>query len=164
MAIDIKLRQKLKSTLRHFVRKKCWDVAAGGPYVGSMFSLHCGRRVPYPAPSTLKGKVPRFEGEYILFVGEAAWRIERGSKILFSSENRGEDMTNGLARLVGKIVRSAKVCNTSYDLRIEFSSNYALSIFCSQTDDRNGCNNYSVHDMDEVLVIGAKSMLSLEKR
>lgn len=156
---------RLKAGLRNLLAKRCWE-CAGGPTTGSRVSLHFGKKMPFLAPPNLPGKIPEYEGEFIIFVEGATWRLDDQRRVICGSEDSkwplNEMMTN-LRRLVGTTVSAVKLQNPVHDLTIEFSKRFVLRVFCSQTNEQNALNNYSIHLPSGAFIIGPRSVLSHEK-
>lgn len=132
-----------------------------------MVSVHFGKKVPYRVPPGLKGDVPEQEGEFILFIQDAAWRLDGIGNVICGSEDfklEGSRMLEGLRSLVGRRVAAAKITTPAEDLEVFFVGKYVLRVFCSQTSRKENCNNYSFHAHDRVFVVEAGSTVSCEAR
>lgn len=155
-----------KTTIKKIIRRRCWEIAAGKT-TGSMISFHFGGKLPYKAPPGLKGNVAKFEGEFILFLQDAAWRIDKNEKVVCSSEglsliNNNRSGYQALRALVGKRVLNVNVRNAGWDLKIGFSGGYLLQVLSIQTDEV--MTNYSFHTPKEVIVVGPRGVVRREQR
>jgi hypothetical protein len=121
--------------LKQALGKKCWYVTVGGCTL-PQFKLELGNKVRRKKPirnSALARQVREFEGEISLFI-RCWWRLEHGSSVVVSSIDREKAIVKGLERLVGERIKAIKVNEPAWDLLLEFSNDWHLRVFGSQTE------------------------------
>lgn len=152
--------RQLKHALNGLVGTTCWGVAAGG-CTGSRFNLDFGEKRKLPVESKnvrLPLIVRKYQGEFGLQVGCAAWRLDTRRKSITSSTDLCSPdgpLVAGLERLRGCVVTSVQLSEPGLDVTIEFDRKYWLRIFCDQFD--SDCDNYTVSR--EQLYIGVEGRL-----
>jgi len=154
--------------LRKLQGSECWGVVAGEG-AGSHVTLDLGLKIERARPlrnPKLPEALRHFKGEFGVFIRNCAWRLD-ADKIVCSwktpNDNEGA-MVCGLQSLVGQRVVAATATLPAYDLVIEFSGASKLHLFCDCFDsDRDG-DNYSFHSANQVFVVGAGGVLTLESR
>jgi len=73
-------------------------------------------------------------------------------------------MVAGLHSLVGQQIVAVTASPPVYDLMIEFSGASKLHLFCDCFDQERDGYNYSFHSANQVFVVGAGGVLTLESR
>ena len=163
--INMKPQTELKLVLRQLINKKCWECAAS-PITGSEFSLHFGKKVPFQMPANLPKDIES-EGEFILFIRTAAWRLDRQAGVVCSSQDSPQNdgpMLKGLHQIVGRKIRSIKLLNFACDLQVNLSGGLVLRIFCNQTSVGEYSSNYSVHAPTKVYGVEGSGKIKYSDR
>ena len=109
---------EIRGHLTGIVGKQPWAVTLG---FGSFLTLEFGGPVPTPEG--------RPHGQWHLWIYGAAWRIERGEKIMAASEDDRSTLSEDVKVLDGKILRSAKLAAMPGDVTLEFESDLRLRTF-----------------------------------
>jgi hypothetical protein len=81
------MRSELLKSLDTLRGKECWGFI-GGPGTGSMITLDFGDKIPRKkavSNPTLSSEQQKFQGEVVLFIQFAAWRIDFASSVICSS-------------------------------------------------------------------------------
>lgn len=162
------LGRQLADAMSRLEKKPCIFYYVG-PETGSFADLHFGQKVPRKTPlphPDMSDEMRRFEGQLSLFLG-CAWRLETPDEILAGCwDDPGPDgqMRFGLDQLIGQMVRRVRVVPPSYDLAIEFENGRLLRVFCDQTNDEEGTDNYAFFTPEATFVVGTLSELSREAR
>ena len=108
----------------------CWHVSAGGATAPS-FMLVLGDKVPRAQPLQNPAQPECFRnhrGSIELLVW-CSWRLQTTSSVLAASD-LGTDWTEQLAKLVGQSVVTATCSPPAWDLRITFTGELELLVFC----------------------------------
>lgn len=154
--------------LRRLEGLECWGVVAGEG-AGSHVTLHFGQkreRERALESAALFEVVRRFEGEFVLFVQNCAWRLD-ADEMICSSKSPGHSegpMARGLRLLTGQRVIAAATTPPVHDLVVEFSDGNRLRLFCDCFDLEQDGDNYSFYSDRGVSVVRAGGMLVLESR
>lgn len=157
----------LQKGIAALVGKKCWGVAAGVG-TGSMFTLDLGkkiRRLKVLSNPHLSKDQQCFEPEAWLYAQFAAWRLEKGNKVLCTSttDNRNDGpMVNGLHRLVRRAVRNAEISIPGLDLAFQFAGGFVLKIFCDRANEAEDYDNYSLKLESYIYIAKSFSKLAIE--
>jgi hypothetical protein len=146
----------------------CWGVVAGEG-TGSRATLHFGKKFARVRPlnnPTLSDTLRRFEGEFVLFVQNCAWRLET-DKVICSSKSPNDSngaLVEGLRSLVDQRVVSSESATPGYDLLMEFSTGARLRLFSDCFDEERDGDNYSLHSTSQIFTVRAGFALSKEVR
>ena len=100
------------------------------------FKLELGNKVRRKQPirnSAVPRQVRKFEGEISFFI-RCWWRLEHGASVVVSSTDRENPIVKGLERLVGERIEAIKLYKPAWDLLLEFSNEWHLRVFGSQTE------------------------------
>jgi hypothetical protein len=139
------------------------------PSGGSALDLHFGAKVPRRQPLELPGLTAvqrHHEGERSLYL-TCAWRLETRDAVLcgcWDDSGTGGQMRHGLDQLIGQRVRRAIAQPPAWDLVLEFENGLLLRVFCDQTSDEEGGENYAVFTADTVFLVGTLSDVFIESR
>jgi hypothetical protein len=139
------------------------------PSGGPALDLHFGAKVPRRQPLDLPGMTAvqrHYEGERSLYV-TCAWRLENRDGVLagcWDDAGPHGQMRHGLDPLVGQRVRRAIAQPPAWDLALEFENGTLLRVFCDQTSDEEGADNYALFTPDTVFLVGTMSDLFIEPR
>lgn len=158
----------LENALLAFRGKKCWSVIAGEGS-GSLITLAFGlkqHRIKSLKNQHLTNEQRNFEGEFELYV-ECAWRLETTTSVICtstSSNRRGDAMMNGIEKIVGKTVAEVRLTYPAADIKIDFDSGLSLVVFADQANEVDQYCNYAISTNSEIIVNGAKSLISLQAR
>ncbi len=130
------------------IGKRCWSVIAGAG-AGSMVSLAFGEKLQRKRPlrnPTLSPEQREFDGEFVLFVKDSAWRVlSENNKVICTSDDNNESggpMLSGLNQLIGSYVFSINVANDTGGLDLFFSD--GLCIQLEGVDCINTLDSYSL--------------------
>jgi hypothetical protein len=155
----------LRTLADRIVGLPCWSVICGKG-TGSHFTIRVGRKIASDRPLTNPALTPDervFEGEFWLFVEDAAWRLDDSNGNICgstSTNSAGSAMSVGLARLIGQHVIASQVSSPCHDLEFSLSNDLYLRIFCDQLEESD---NYSIggHGIRAVTV-GPKGRVEIE--
>ena len=120
------------------VGKDCWYVACGG-CTGSVIALYIGAAVPRSEPLNNKAHplfVQYHNSEYRLMVW-CPWRlVGSAGPITGAGEPSTLDgpMVRGIARVEHQTIVGVRVDEFTLDLRVTFSSDLELTLFCDTTE------------------------------
>ncbi len=158
------MTQELRNALRSLIGQSCWATIAGAG-TGSVVSLYFGDKIPRKKRLTnphLSPEAQGFDGEYVLFIEESAWRIESSEQVLCSSlssnDNEGP-MLSSLHLLQGKRVLDLTLRTPSLDLAVAFEGGLMLSIFnfhevCEEMD------NYSISNRRDCIIVSTGGVVA----
>ena len=147
---------------------ECWSVTAGEG-TGSRIKLSIGRKIERTRPlknPQLPSDLRQFYSEFVIFVQDCAWRLNADKVICTSKTANNNDgpMVTGLHTLVGQQIVAVAASPPAYDLIVEFSGASKLHLFCDCFDQERDGDNYSFHSANQVFVVGAGGVLTLESR
>lgn len=98
---------------------------------GSMVSLAFGEKLQRKRPlrnPTLSPEQRKFDGEFVLFVKDSAWRVlSENNKVICTSDDNNESggpMLSGLNQLIGSYVFSINVANDNGGLDLFLVTDY----------------------------------------
>lgn len=137
---------ELEEFLSAVTGETCWSVIAGAG-TGSMFTMALGDKLRRARPipnSCLSDDQRAFDGEFVVFIKNASWRIEQRGRTLCTSNDSnasGGAMLSGLMHLVENAISSARVTDGVGSLALTFADNICLIVSCT---DENW-ENYSLH-------------------
>jgi len=135
----------------------CWGVVAGkgtGSHIVLDFGDKIARRHVLSNPH-LSCDQNMFEGSYSLFI-KCAWRLQNQREVLCSSTSsnkKGGRMQMGLTELVGSNVIGIYICPQTYDVKLTFSNNLRLYIFCDMANSVDNDDNYSLFTPSDIYTI-----------
>jgi hypothetical protein len=148
--------------------RECWSVI-GGAGSGSVVSLRFGAKIRSKRPlrnPALSLEERNFEGERSLII-YCDWRLEAGGAILSSSQNTNDygdlEMTP-FDGVKNNTVTDIAFSSPMHDLRIEFSSGIALSIFCDLAVRGDGDSNYVMFNPLTCISVTTQGKLIVERR
>lgn len=150
------------------IGKACWGIT-GGEGTGSVIGIDIGEKIVRKKPlknEYLSKDQKAYQGEYDLFV-ECSWRIDSTEEVICGSKDAIDNldaMVKGLNRLVGQKIVSVEASIPAYDLEICFDNDLKLKIFCDETNESEGNDNYTIGTPNGNYIIGCKSQLNIEKR
>jgi hypothetical protein len=148
------LPARFSNALRELTKKVCLAYDTGPPQ-SVMLDVSFGR----------EGTAPEAGG--LSLFASCAWRLQTTSEVLCGCWDDKEDsgqMRAGLDRLVGQPVRRALAVPPGWDLAVEFENGLVLRVFCDQTNDQEGADNYSLYCGNTVYTVGTLSELYEEPR
>lgn len=161
------MRSELLKSLDTVRGKECWGFIAG-PGTGSMITLDFGGKIPRRKPisnPTLSGEQQKFQGDVVLFIQFAAWRIDSASSVICSSTSPNDldgPFGEGFRSLLRKRVMNIDVSSPGCDLMIEFENGFVLRVFCDQVNGEDNVCNYSLHLREKVVSVGTGSQVVVE--
>jgi hypothetical protein len=144
---------------------RCWNVSAGGS-AGSHFLLDLGRMRRLPRQTSFgphTDYVQIHEGEFIIFV-LCSWRLDGPSFPLSSSEVPAESIGKDLSMLTGKTIFRIEATSPAWDLRVTFSDDLSLTVFCDQVTGSEYDYNWEVVLSEESLSAGPGYKITTEAR
>lgn len=150
--------EAMSQTLEALRGKVCWNVGAGGS-VGSSFSLAFGGRIPRERPLNnpmVSDEFRSFEGEYALLVW-CSWRLDGREGSIVSSDLSPEIIDQRLETwLIGAKVIGATVQSRAWDMRLDFSGDLTLQIFCDRLPDDEivDPNNWDIRSPSQTITVG----------
>lgn len=110
-------------------------------------TIHFGRKILRERPlknSTLSEESQHYEGEFVLFIQNCAWRIEHAGEVAGTSKSRnteGGEMLRALMLLKDATVVSTSISTPGRDVTVEFSTGATLRTFCDcASEDTDGAN------------------------
>ncbi|MFO0978638.1 MAG: hypothetical protein U0996_19685 [Planctomycetaceae bacterium] len=119
--------------------QQCWSCAAM-PVTGSTISLHYGQSSHWQSNEK---KLTVHEGEYALYVENAAWRILRGECAVMTSDTAmTEERAAVLAKVMESPIVSATICPATLDVKIVLDSGVRFDIFSNCMDEST--DNYTL--------------------
>lgn len=160
--------QRLREELQQMISKSCWSVVAGEG-TGSVITINIGEKVRRPKPVRnlwLNKDEQENEGEMSLMIW-CAWRLDGPAGVVCGSTDSNDNdgsMVKGVKMLIGRVVESAEILSPAFDLRLAFRGQYVLNIFCDQTSERDGTENYTFYGNEKILTVEAGSCLAVEQR
>jgi hypothetical protein len=160
--------EKFSTELDNLRGMSCWGIVAGEG-TGSRATLHFGKKLKRTRTlnnPTLPDALKRFEGEFVLFIQNCAWRLDT-DRILCTSKSSNENegpLVRGLRSLIDQRVVGAQATYPSCDLTLEFSTTAKLRLFCDCVDEERDGDNYALHATSEIFVVPAGSDMRTEVR
>lgn len=142
-----------------------WGCVAGVG-TGSMVSLEFGEKRPRAKPvknPRLDPLIRNYEGEWSLYIQDAAWRLDGPEEVLCSSRSSNEaggEMLQGLHQLTDAVVTGVKLFKPGGDLLLVFSNGLKLTLFCDCMNEDEG-DNYSVFAPSFIFTVKPKSKWTL---
>lgn len=162
------LAARFANALRDLTKRVCVSYDTGPPQ-SVMLDLQFGRPGEARGPrlgAGAAGPGEREAGDVSLFVS-CAWRVQTTSEVLcgcWDDKEEGGQMRAGLERILGQPVRRALAVPPAWDLALELENGVVLRVFCDQTNDEEGADNYSLYAGDTVFTVGTLSDLYEEPR
>jgi hypothetical protein len=159
---------QLGSALRRLVKKPCLFIDTG-PIDSPFVDLHFGSKIEREQPldyADADSEVSRYEGEMSLFIS-CAWRLDSAEDVVcgcWDDKSDAGQMRIGLTRLDGKTVRRVLANPPGWDLAIELDDGLLLRVFCDQTNDEEGADNYALYTTESIFTVGTMSELFVEPR
>ncbi|WP_437306059.1 hypothetical protein [Sorangium sp. So ce388] len=155
-AQEISIPDGLSSRLNAVIGQPCWHVGAGGA-VGSSFSLALGARVsrgrPLRNPEESE-EIKLFQGEFRFLIW-CSWRLDGDASPLASSDQGTESIVQSLGVLCTQTLVGATCYAPAWDLRLDFSAGFRLSVFCDHLPgDASIEQNWELWHGNEALLIG----------
>lgn len=145
----------------------CWSLVAG-PGSGSMISMSLGRRIKRDRPIRnpyLSRIQQEYEGEFKVFIQQAAWKLKYQGNVLCTSNDSNEfggPMLRGLKRLIGKRVHSVYFMRRTGDFKIIFEKQLSLVVRCVRLYDNATC--YTLFSPEQSVGIGEDKRVNVETR
>ena len=125
--------------LRTIKGQPCWHVSCGDT-TGSSFERVCGdkrlRKRPLKNP-TQPFEFQMNESEFGILVW-CDWRLEHAFQPLTSSDDTLVNRMTHLRRLVGTTIRDVRIEPPCWDMRIDFSDDFSLAVFCNHVNEGDG--------------------------
>lgn len=146
--------------------KRCWYASCGGG-AGPTFQLALGEKIPRQDQiknNAHSDEYRQFEGESNLLVW-CTWRLDDPERPITSSDDSDARIREGLARLVGAVVREAHLDMPGWDLQLSFSNDVTLRVFCDHVlGEPSFDGNWELWQRERIISIGAGSACEVEPR
>lgn len=145
----------------------CWSLVAG-PGTGSMISMSLGRKIKRDRPirnSYLSRIQQEYDGEYGVFIQQAAWKLKYQGNVLCTSNDSNEfggPMLRGLKRLIGKRVHSVYFMKSTGGFKIIFEKQLSLVVRCDRLYDDAMC--YSLFGPEHIIAVSEDKKVNIESR
>jgi hypothetical protein len=155
------LKEKFNSDLQRLVGKECWGIIEG---IGSIIHFVFGEKIPLDTPvgnDYLSDELNNFEGEFTLFI-QCVWRIDSPTNVIFGAWTEHKIVHQEINRIIGQTVKIIECSEPAFDLKITFSNDLSLSIFCDQTNEEDSNDNYDYFTPEIIYSVGHKSNLKTE--
>jgi hypothetical protein len=158
---------QFSAAIQKLVKKPClaYDL---GPVSGSpVVDLHFGKPIRGASQAGDDEALSLSpQGELSLYVA-CAWRLESREQIVcgcWDDQSPEGQMRTGLDQLVGHTVRRVMAVPPAWDLAIEFDNGLLLRVFCDQTNDDEGADNYALYTGAEIFTVATLSDLFVSPR
>jgi hypothetical protein len=162
-------KRDLEAALRSLEGLRCWSIIAGRG-TEAAFTADFGEKVPREGSSLknphLTDEQRQFKGEFSFYV-TCAWRIDGPNEVVGAWTDGYETvdaMVSALEKLVDQRVASVEIVKPAWDLRIGFANGLTLNIFCDQTNEVEGLDNYSFFVPSRVFTVATGSVVKAEPR
>lgn len=146
----------------------CWGIVAAAN-TGSALSLQFGAKVPRRHPidnPALPPDLRTHEGEAILFVDCASWRLDDDVSVVCCANDDQSIFApdeRGLSVIVGQMVRAVDLALPGFDLTLTFET-HVLRVFCDWTHAEEHEDNYDLSVLDATFTVGPRSVLAVTPR
>ena len=157
----------MNTVTSQLVGKSCWGFAAGSG-TGSIVSFEFGNKIPRIKKlrnPTLTEDMRLYNGELYIRIS-CVWRISSLSKVICSSSDSNDSdgpMLMGLNKILNTPIVNVMVQNVTYDCTVNFENKMKLDIFCNETNDIDGFDNYVFRDRKKYYVVSSKSKLKISE-
>jgi hypothetical protein len=147
MMNDPQLVGEFEAALQKLVGLECWSIVGGKPHSTLAtfdFGQKIERRVPLNYPQ-LSSEQRSFYGEISLVTCFCPWRVETPDTVIGSWTDRsdnGAPLMHPLENLIGLTVERVELARPALDLILTFTTNLTLRLFCDQTNEQDGGDNY----------------------
>ena len=155
----------LSLAIKALLGKQCWAVI-GGEGTGTMVTLDCGAKIPRKPilkNSTLSDVERKYEGEIVIFIEMADWRLSIFGMERFSTLNPicdEQGMMEELRGLIGKTITNVSNLESWLRVLIEFDDGFCLEIFLEEADMDDDL--YSFHFRDRIYSVKTSGQISCE--
>jgi hypothetical protein len=143
------------SVERRLVGQRCWHVSAGESTLPS-FTLVLGDMIRRQRPLRNQSQPETFRlnrGSTELLVW-CSWRLQDADSVLASSDQGTEPLTE-LQQLIGQSVVSVECTPPAWDLRLRFSNERVLVVFCDHADEGASiAQNWELYSVDKTIRTG----------
>lgn len=157
------LSEEFITVANSLVGKICWGIASGAN-TGSVLDIAFGKKIlrqhPVPNPA-LSEELRLYQGEISIFI-ECAWRLDATDRIICGwgeDFSEGGPLARGLHLILDQTVERVCIDQPSFDLVLDFSNALSLRVFCDQTEQADGNDNYIIFRPSHYYVISNKSCL-----
>lgn len=155
------LKEKFKEDLQRLVGKECWGIIEG---TGSFIHFQFGEKIPLDTPignDYLSDELNNFEGEFTIFV-QCVWRVDSSTKVLFGAWNEHETVHQEINQIIDQTVKTIECFDPAFDLKIIFSNDLQLKIFCDQTNEEDENDNYFYFTPEIIYSVDYQNNLTTE--
>jgi len=164
MTNDPRMVTEFEAALRKLIGLQCWSIVGGKPS-GTIatfdFGLKIERRYPLHYPQLTKQQ-RSYYGERSLVACFCPWRVETPDTVLGSWTDRsdnGAPIMHPLESLIGLTVEQVELARPALDLTLTFSNDLTLHLFCDQTNEQDGGDNYIYFAPDRAYSVELRSKL-----
>lgn len=140
--------QTIKQIIEPLYGERAWGVSR---IFGSYIHCHFGK----PTPGTEFVNEVSLHGKWWLCVHSCGWRLQAGSEVLTSSEDRHEYMDPALERLNGKFITSIEIERPSMLTTVTFTEDLFLRLFPIRAEREYDEDFWTLYTPDrDALIIG----------
>lgn len=154
------LKRKFTSDLQKLVGKECWGIVEGEG-TGSIIDFKLGEKILMEKPienEYLPRDLQLYNSEFSLFV-QSVWRVDSRERVICGAWTEHEFVHQEMAQIIGQTVKTIELFEPAFDLKITFSNELKLNIFCDQTNDVDENDNYSYFTPEIIYTVAHKSSL-----
>jgi hypothetical protein len=148
--------EEVAQFLKPLVGMTCWHVGAGEG-TGSSFHLALGEKVPRRVPlrnASQSDEYGEYQGEASILVW-CTWRLDSPLAPITSSDEADKAIARALDILIGHKILEVTVSRPASDLRIDFSDNLQLQVFCDHVPgDPSFDGNWQLRVRETILAAG----------
>lgn len=147
MMNDPQLVTEFEAALQKLVGLECWSVVGGKPH-STLATFDFGQKIARKHPlhyRQLSKEQRSFYGERSLVTCFCPWRVETPDTVIGSWTEQGDNgapLVNPLENLIGLTVERVELTRPALDLTLTFSNDLTLRLFCDQTNEQDGGDNY----------------------
>ncbi len=155
------LKQQFKIDLQKLVGQKCWGIVEGKG-TGSVITFDFGKQIPREKPVDnpfLSEEEQNFEAEFSLFV-HCVWRVNSTQKVIFGAWTEHEAVRQEINQIVDQTIKQIELFEPTFGMKVTFSNDLQLDIFCDQTNDEDKNDNYDYFIPEIIYTVGHKSILT----
>ena len=158
------LTANFKKDLQRLIDKECWGIVEGKG-TGSIVNFKFGAKIPLDEPIDnvhLSYELNNFESEFSLFIS-CVWRVDSSTKVHFGAWTEHEFVRQGTEQIIGQTIKSLELSEPAFDLKVTFSNDVSLNIFCDQTNEEDSNDNYDFFTPEIIHTVGHKSILTISE-
>lgn len=147
MINDPELVSEFEAALQKLVGLVCWSIVGGKPS-GTIATFDFGQKIARRHPlhyPQLSLEQRSYYGEISLVTCFCPWRVENPDEVIGSWTERSDNgvpLMHPLENLIGLTVERVELARPALDLTLTFSRDLTLRLFCDQTNEKDGGDNY----------------------